>query len=384
MQISLRNTNALSNLKVVTALAKQLTATQRNPADLLAIPEYRDNRDLLLNIAIASFLQSISNENTRKDYRKALHHFSLFLHQTRDASLLDAIGWDVAAWREDLAETGGMLGTLPDQVCRRRPNSPGSIETKTSALSSFYEYLAKPGFYDNSLSLIPSNPVSALPTRHKGERYGKSQKIGLKAFKAILNRINLSTVKGLRDYALLYGYYITGRRHSEWATLQWQNIDWNASTPVFSYVGKGQRSFRDVMPKPLMKVLIAYFKGRWGADFKKNLRPETYLFTSLQARHQHNNEPLVESSVLRFVPFLPCVGLTMETDHPHQKPVELMGSLISKTTGIVFDPFMGSGTTGVACMNLGRKFVGIEIEPKYFDIACERIDDAQRQQRLFA
>jgi len=47
-------------------------------------------------------------------------------------------------------------------------------------------------------------------------------------------------------------------------------------------------------------------------------------------------------------------------------------------------PRMGSGTTGVACMNLGRKFIGIEIEPKYFDIACERIENAQRQERLFA
>ena len=50
----------------------------------------------------------------------------------------------------------------------------------------------------------------------------------------------------------------------------------------------------------------------------------------------------------------------------------------------ILDPFMGSGTTGVACMNLGRKFIGIEIEPKYFDIACERIENAQRQQRMFA
>lgn len=45
---------------------------------------------------------------------------------------------------------------------------------------------------------------------------------------------------------------------------------------------------------------------------------------------------------------------------------------------------MGSGTTGVACMNLGRKFIGIEIEERYFQIACERIDQAQRQGRMFA
>jgi DNA modification methylase len=50
----------------------------------------------------------------------------------------------------------------------------------------------------------------------------------------------------------------------------------------------------------------------------------------------------------------------------------------------ILDPFMGSGTTGVACANLGRKFIGIEIEPKYFDIACERIEAAYAQMRLFA
>ena len=50
----------------------------------------------------------------------------------------------------------------------------------------------------------------------------------------------------------------------------------------------------------------------------------------------------------------------------------------------ILDPFMGSGTTGVAAVQLGRKFIGIEIERKYFDIACERIDNAQRQNKLFS
>ena len=50
----------------------------------------------------------------------------------------------------------------------------------------------------------------------------------------------------------------------------------------------------------------------------------------------------------------------------------------------VLDPFMGSGTTGVGCVNAGRSFVGIEIDPRYFDIACRRIEAAQRQGRLFA
>ena len=49
----------------------------------------------------------------------------------------------------------------------------------------------------------------------------------------------------------------------------------------------------------------------------------------------------------------------------------------------ILDPFMGSGTTGVAAVQMGRDFIGIEREPKYFDIACKRIADAQRQGDLF-
>ena len=73
------------------------------------------------------------------------------------------------------------------------------------------------------------------------------------------------------------------------------------------------------------------------------------------------------------------------TGHFCEKPVALMIYLVGKLQEqTILDPFMGSGTTGVACMNLGRKFIGIEIEQKYFDIACERIEQAQKQQRLFA
>jgi site-specific DNA-methyltransferase (adenine-specific) len=58
-------------------------------------------------------------------------------------------------------------------------------------------------------------------------------------------------------------------------------------------------------------------------------------------------------------------------------------SLASRRNETIIDPFMGSGTTGVACAKLGRKFIGIEIEPKYFDIACRRIEAAYKQPDLF-
>lgn len=72
--------------------------------------------------------------------------------------------------------------------------------------------------------------------------------------------------------------------------------------------------------------------------------------------------------------------------HPTQKPVEVMKWCIDhlpEGCSTILDPFMGSGTTGVACSKMGRKFIGIEIEPKYFDIACRRIEDAYRQPDLF-
>lgn len=73
--------------------------------------------------------------------------------------------------------------------------------------------------------------------------------------------------------------------------------------------------------------------------------------------------------------------------HPCPKPTKAMIALVAAASlpnETVLDPFMGSGTTGVACANLGRKFIGIEIERTYFDIACERIDNAYRQKRMFA
>lgn len=73
--------------------------------------------------------------------------------------------------------------------------------------------------------------------------------------------------------------------------------------------------------------------------------------------------------------------------HPAAKPTSAMRWLVNKVAlpgETVLDPFMGSGSTGVACMEIGRLFVGIERELRYFDLACRRLEDSQRQQRMFA
>lgn len=76
----------------------------------------------------------------------------------------------------------------------------------------------------------------------------------------------------------------------------------------------------------------------------------------------------------------PCNG------HPAPMPYTMAYDHTMTWTNLqetILDPFMGSGTTGVACVKLGRKFIGIELEPKYFDIACKRIEQAYKQPDFF-
>ena len=130
----------------------------------------------------------------------------------------------------------------------------------------------------------------------------------------------------------------------------------------------GGNYFADLLP-PSMGWL--YWDKRMGGDFSDG----ELAYTSQQA-------------ALRAMSIHPFKGLAGGKNrvHPTQKPVPLMEWSIQqckKSPQTILDPFMGSGTTGVACMNLGRKFIGIELEQKYFDIACERIEAAQAQGRLF-
>lgn len=89
------------------------------------------------------------------------------------------------------------------------------------------------------------------------------------------------------------------------------------------------------------------------------------------------------SRVFPFGVIAPGLTGVEASGHPTEKHPGLMRSLVNRTKGVVLDPFMGSGTTGVAAMQIGRQFIGCEIEPRWFDIACRRIEAAYRQPRLF-
>lgn len=128
------------------------------------------------------------------------------------------------------------------------------------------------------------------------------------------------------------------------------------------------------VPKP--KSCITWVKNNWSMG-------------DLTGEHARQTE------VALFYPgpshFFPCprpsdvimAPRTGNEFHPTEKPVQLMWHVVKWTDGLVLDPFMGSGTTGVACARLGRPFVGIEVDPTYFDTACRRIEKVYEQPDFF-
>lgn len=121
-----------------------------------------------------------------------------------------------------------------------------------------------------------------------------------------------------------------------------------------------------------VKNILVWVKNNHGmGDLKGDYASKTEFILLLQKGKpkirgkRHNN-------VLEF-------ARTGNVLHPTQKPVDLNEFILkvfSDEGGTVLDPFMGSGSTGVACMNTGRKFIGIELDPTYYGIACERILNA--------
>jgi DNA modification methylase len=143
-------------------------------------------------------------------------------------------------------------------------------------------------------------------------------------------------------------------------------------------------SFLAPFPERTKQVLIWHKPGDSGlfgtvAGYRRDVEP-VFIVGDWPAK------PVSRSSVLRGKASFRGRAAKETGSHPHTKPVDLIEQLVAPldpTSLAILDPFMGSGTTGVACANLGRKFIGIEIEPKYFDIACERIEAAYAQGRLF-
>jgi site-specific DNA-methyltransferase (adenine-specific) len=135
--------------------------------------------------------------------------------------------------------------------------------------------------------------------------------------------------------------------------------------------------YKAAMPVWPRSQMIVWYKptGRRGNGWKHSHELVLHLATAWTTYSEKFHQDVVGIMPVR----------TLCRQHPAEKPGELCEFLLEATTEqhvTILDPFMGSGTTGVACVNLGRKFIGIEIEPRYFEIACKRIEAAERQGKL--
>ena len=117
----------------------------------------------------------------------------------------------------------------------------------------------------------------------------------------------------------------------------------------------------------------------------------THIWHRSNTNRPDNYEPIYEfhldgkkraSRCMSYCVIFPGLTGVCASGHPTEKNPQLMEALVRRTEGTVLDPFMGSGTTGVACAKLGRRFIGIEIDPGYFEIACRRIREAYAQPDL--
>lgn len=154
--------------------------------------------------------------------------------------------------------------------------------------------------------------------------------------------------------------------------------------------------------------LVQAIKWEYGAGLtykhRFNHRSEDWLwFVSDSTNYTFNGDAVRDLSLTKYkndkrnnkrgklpgdIWYYPHVAGTFSErcNHPAQYPVVMIQRIVQAVTNIsdtILDPFMGSGTTGIACIQLKRKFIGIEIDENYFDITCKRIEQAQMQLRLF-
>lgn len=245
-----------------------------------------------------TYLLSITHEKTRERYAYIIAHFATYLKNVKNITPFKATGLDIYLWRDDLKRTGGVAGAIPQHSLRKfHPQSISSIEHKTSVLSAFFKYLCKPQMNGGD-PYMSYNPVSALHTRYKVEKYANSKKISIDAFKQIINVINQDSIKGARDYALIYGYFITGRRNSEWVSIKWGDLNFNRNPPTYSFIRKGQKNTTDELPHSLWEALNKYLSLRYGENYKNTITKQHYIFSSLNNKE---NKPITEKSVWKLV-----------------------------------------------------------------------------------
>lgn len=236
-------------------------------------------------------------------------------------------------------------------------------------------------YLGDALEIIPTLPmVDALITDPPYSSGGQFR--GDRTQKTSIKYVNTDSVFTNRDE-------FAGDNRDQRAFLAWMTM-WMGRTLQVAKPGAVCCIFTDWRQLPTMSDAIQCGGWVWRnlvTWWKPGVRMQQGRFSASAEYILYGSHGVPvdgEKSPQNVLTFAPVGG--EDKEHIAEKPVALLEALISITPAeaVVLDPFMGSGTTGVACQNLGRKFIGIELGKGHFDKACKRIENAQRQERLFA
>ena len=206
-------------------------------------------------------------------------------------------------------------------------------------------------WFGDCLELMKDIPDESVDMILTDPPFGMNFKSGFRNFEKIINDNNLDWV----DEFVEGIYRISKNDTAHYMFTSFHNID------VFK---------RAIEKKFKIKNLLTWVKNNTSmGDLKGDFAPKTEFIIFFQKGRKLINGKR-DSNVLEY-------KRTGNKLHPTQKPVDMLEFLIEKFSNehdTILDPFMGSGSTGVAALNTGRKFIGIELDDKYFEIAKERIE----------
>lgn len=222
------------------------------------------DRGSIWDTARGLWLASLRSDHTRAAYQQAL---------------ADCLGFcEVQPWEIGRSDMGRWVDDM-----RRRGLAGTTIAQRVAAVSSYYRYICEECSLmtsDGEMQMHTLNPASGKSLRPKITPYGKARWLDARAARALIGAIDRSTLRGQRDYALILGYLLTGRRNSEWRLARLGDFEMRGKRVFYRWSGKGRDNEAQEIPKPVWDAIAVYLIGA----HKANAGADTYLFTPLSDR----------------------------------------------------------------------------------------------------
>lgn len=239
--------------------------------------------DLNVDIDVLdAWLRQLRTDNTRRAYSQGLEHLVI----TTGKRITDINRHDLALWVD---------GMRMEQV------TEPTIHLRLCAVSSFFRYAVEQG-------TIQVNPTVGRSFRHRIGRYAQSRFLSVEDAKRMLGGIQRDTVSGMRDYALILGYLVLGRRNSEWRTARVCDFE-DGDGIHFRWSGKGHEGERIGIPAQVWIALQAYVQASGGRG--------TYDFIFLSRQGREMSSRRIEQIVQRYAQKAGIVGRLRVHDLRH-------------------------------------------------------------------